>query len=243
MSPRKKQQQPCRPITIDEEIAYTPSFPWFLESSTHGESPPLLGSQYFCKCMWEQIAPAPFVVCCLPSSFTPTAPFAHTAPQVDPVTFEYKPVWTPRADNALSIIWFHARLHTESHGSWTSNHYHEALSILLGHRISQHDFFNRVKYMRNALPQCWIEASMASSTSTAVTEVFKELNAKWEVFFGSFELWDGIVGDYEKAKKGLVPFLQWDRVVELSADVDKVLTRKEDLPEYFDGWLKWWVKR
>jgi hypothetical protein len=221
----------CRPITFDENISYDASpTPWSLDPESHPRTPIVIGQSNFCVCLWSHIPTGLFVV--------------------DPQTFELVTVWTPQADHTLAILWFHSRLHTEHHATWTGNHYHEALSVILGYRVSQHDLFARLKHMRNTLAQCWVEACMAASSSTVVTEVFTELNAKWGSFMSSFDHWDEYLGlvvedgeDDSVQLRCLEPFAQWNKIVEMSGDMDRFLSKSEEQPEYFDKWLKWWIGR
>ena len=114
---------------------------------------------------------------------------------------------------------------------------------MLGHRVSQHDFFARLRDMCNTLPRCWVDTCMIPSSSTRVVELFAELNAKWDGFFGKFDLWVGCVEEPGSQKKVLEPVEQWDRVTDMYADVERFLSTRQERPEYLDAWLKWWLGR
>jgi hypothetical protein len=166
----------CWLVTNDKDIAYDASpLPWELDSHTYAATPS---------------APAQ-------CNFLRLHVVAHLRRSIHRSLKHLRPatVWTPQADHTLSVVWSHSRLHSERHATWTRNHHHEVLSVLLGYRVSQHDLLARLKYLKNSLPRCWVAACIAASSSAAVTDVFDTLNAKWEGFMGNFDHWDDYVSE------------------------------------------------
>jgi hypothetical protein len=127
------------------------------------------------------------------------------------------------------------------------------LSILLGYRVVQNDFFARMRYMKNKLPECWVKASMSAPGMAMVTDVFREANAKWEAFVGRFELWDGYVKEIcvtgktrEEMEKLLQPDWQPQKYkVGMLRDVRRLMAvtpEAEELPAQIVRWKNWWLR-
>jgi hypothetical protein len=149
--------------------------PWFLDPKTHDTKPPPLSTkhEYFCKCMWERISPPP--------PPTHNLPLSSNSP------------WSIKARYYLSILWFHGQLHEGYGPFWRSGHYHESLSLLLGYRVEQYQVFQMLTWMRNELPQEWMDAAKFDTEDEEVLAIFDELSGKWLEFFRGFELYQGLV--------------------------------------------------
>lgn len=243
----------CPQLNNDEYIPHTAIAPiWSLDPTTHATSPPLPLRANFCACLWSHLptgpvehVPGPHVYGPIPP---PGFPNAHPAPRL--IT-----LWTPRADTALALLWFHTNLHTGIGTNWTRNYYHEALSVYLGYRVSQHDFFTRMRNMRSTLPKIYVDTAQLRARDPVIVAFFGELNGKWQEFMRNFDLWEGYEGilveeeelgpDRELGEKVFKPQISGEKLGVLARDVVRkfeVAGLEGTLPQYVDEYVSWWYK-
>jgi hypothetical protein len=189
---------PCPPVQYAITAVYKDSpAPWPLNACKHDKFPPPHSDKhkFLCECIWERIPPPP--------TSNP---------------------WSQKAIHYLSVIWFHSKLHKGYGQNWTAAHYHECLSLLVGHRFEQHQIFACLNHLRNDMPEEWINAAKWELDSPEVVTVFDQLNANWINFFSQFDLYsnmnlDELPEDFQR--KPYHPRKQPAKTAKFSREMDK----------------------